>query len=76
MHAFIFFFRYLKLIFDRHVAYALKVRPILRSMIGESCTSDWCEGYGLILHTDPMDMIHHSLNAESNVLQDYIQNIY
>ena len=59
VHAFGCFFRYFRLIFDRHVVYALKVRPILCSMIGESCTSDWCEGYGLFLNDlPPQGKIH------------------
>ena len=50
VHAFGCFFRYFILIFYKHVVYALKVRPILNSMNGESCTSDWCDGNGLFLN--------------------------
>ena len=59
VHAFGGFFRYFRLIFYIHVVYALKVRPILNSMNGESCTSDWCDGNGLFLNDlPPQSKIH------------------
>ena len=59
MHAFGYFFQYSRLLFDRHVVYYLKVRSILHSISGESCTCDWCEGYGLFLNDlPPQNKIH------------------
>ena len=57
------FFQYFKLIFDRHVLYALKVRSILRSMRDKSCTSDWGEGYGLLLNDLPPQSKIHKMNV-------------
>ena len=53
MHAFVCFFRYFKLDFDKYFVYNLLVRSIMRSMSGDSCLSDEFEGYGRCLNDLP-----------------------